>query len=376
MKHIRLILILLVFLNFHGCIVNYVPDNISENEEMLVVEGLITDQAGINTIKLSISQPLWRNSSPKALRGCIVSISDDLGQTYSLKESATYGIYMTDPVSFQGVAGRSYTLHIKTAAAYGNLNYESIPMKMRAVPPIDRIYYEKKIYAHTPMPVEGCQIYLDTHDPAGKCNFYRWKYSETWEYHLPFDVKNRICWKSDNSSEIFIKSTSTLAEDRIVGLPLNSITNPVDKLSVKYSIQVQQYSLNEEEYQYWERIKNTSGEVGGLYDVIPAIIPNNIFCIENQNEKVLGYFSVSAVSSKRFFIKDSFAGINVKYEGCISDTIYGTEPIPGLDATVWVIIDHSDLKPPMRIITYSPQCGDCRTTGTNVKPVFWDDDKL
>lgn len=370
---IRLIILFLLFSVFKSCIVPYIPEP-PENDELLVVEGLISDQHEVNTIKLSKSLPLWKNQNAKPLKGCKVWITDDLGQIDSLKETFV-GTYITDSATFQGIIGRKYTLHIITNAAYGNLKYESFPMELKPVPPIDRIYYEKKVYMYDPRPVEGCQIYLDTHDPANSCNFYRWKYSETWEFHLPFNVKYKVCWLSGNSNEIFIKNTSALAEDRIIGFPLNSIPNPIDKLSVKYSILVKQYSLNEDEYLYWERLKNTLDQVGGLYDLIPAIIPNNIYCVENPNEKILGYFSVSAVSSRRAFIKDNFAGLNVQYVDCVSDTIYGTNPIPGLDGTVWVIIDHSDQTPPSRIVTYSRGCADCRVRGTNIKPVFWDDDK-
>jgi hypothetical protein len=43
--------------------------------------------------------------------------------------------------------------------------------------------------------------------------------------------------------------------------------------------------------------------------MIPSSIPSNISCIDDPNEKVLGYFSVSARSSKKIFIKDIFSGL-------------------------------------------------------------------
>jgi len=245
-------------------------------------------------------------------------------------------------------------------------------MEMKAVPPIDSIWYEKKIYVTFPWTVEGCQIYVNTHDISKTSNFYRWNYSETWEFNLPFEVKNKRCWISGSSNEIFIKNASILNEGRVIGFPLNSIKDPIDKLSVKYSILVRQYSLNEDEYIYWESLKNTLEQMGSLYDIVPAIIPNNIYCLENPIEKTLGYFSVSAVSSKRAFIKDHFSSYNLKYVDCISDSIVGTDPIP---PGTWVIVDHSNLTPPVRYITSHKACADCTTRGTNIKPSFWDDDK-
>jgi hypothetical protein len=370
---VRLIIILSIFSGLKSCIVPYFPGPV-EKEEMLVVEGLISDLHEVNTIKLSKSIPLWKTQIQKPVTGCEVWISDDLGQINNLKETF-FGTYITDSASFRGTIGRKYTLHISTNAAFGNLNYESSPMEMKPVPPIDSIYYEKKDYLIYQTPVEGCLIYLDAFDPTGKCNFYRWKYSETWEFRLPYNVTNNICWRTEEINNIFIKNTSLFSEARVIRYPITSITNPVDKLSVKYSIMVKQYSLNEDEYLYWERLKNTLDQVGGLYDLVPAFIPNNIYCIENPNEKILGYFSVSAVSSRRLFIKDNFIGWNTKYADCISDTIYGTKPIDGLNSSVWIIIDNSDKDPPSRIITYRRGCADCTERGTNIKPAFWDDDK-
>jgi hypothetical protein len=361
--------ILSIILFINSCVVPYYPET-TENEELLIVEGMITNQHEVYTIKLHKSVPLWKVSNEKPLKGCRVWISDDQEKIDSLKE-ISIGTYVSDPATFQGEIGKKYILHINTTAANGGLHYESSPVEMKPVPPIDRIYYEKKIYSSYPRPVEGCQIYLDTHDPLNKSDFYKWKYSETWEFHLPYDVENKICWITNNSNELFIKNASLLEDGKVIGFPLNSIPDPIDKLSVKYSILVNQYSMNEEEYLYWERLKNTMNEMGGLYDMIPAVIPNNVYCLEKPEEKTLGYFSVSAVSSKRAFIKDSFSAYNFKYVDCISDTIYGTGPIaPG----IWVIVDHSNLTPPVRYITRNMACADCRTRGTNIKPSFWDDD--
>ncbi len=376
MKHRTYIIISFIIFLLGSCIVEYIPTT-DEESELLNVEGMITDQAEINTIVLSKSIPLWTKQIARRLSGCKVWISDDLGRITSLKETIV-GTYVTNPATFRGETGRTYILHIKLNEDNGNLSYESLPVKMTAGPQIDSIYYEKKTFDISHLPVEGCQIYLDTHDPANNCNFYRWKYSETWEFHLPFDVKNKICWISNNIDGIFIKNTSILEENRISRYPVITIQNPVDKLSVKYSILVKQYSMNEEEYIYWERLKTTLDQTGGLYDLIPAYIPNNIFCIEKPEEKILGYFSVSAVSSKRIFIKDNFTGMDAQYQyqDCIfkSDTAWGRVPPQGLDDTAWVTVDHSDRNPPYFLYTHVRRCGDCRTRGTLVKPDFWDDD--
>ena len=184
----------------------------------------------------------------------------------------------------------------------------------------------------------------------------------------------RYAGVSNNSSGIEIKNTSVLTENKISRLPISFISDETDRLMVKYSMIVNQYSLNEDEYNYWEKTANISQDVGSLFDITPASIPSNIFCIEDPNEKVLGYFSVSARTSKRIFIEDYFSGLVNLYLNCESEKKYGGPdvPIPFLGIAIWVIIDRSDSKPPYRILTNDKNCADCTARGTNIKPVYWD----
>jgi hypothetical protein len=256
-------------------------------------------------------------------------------------------------------------------------------MEMKPVPPIDSLYYEKTVIEKADgyfRGVDGCQIYLDTYDPENKCRFYRWDFSETWQIRLLFDVPNQTCWISDKSHSINIKSTAAFDEARINRFLINYFTNITDRLKTKYSILVNQYSLNEDEYIYWEKIQNIAVQVGGLYDIIPASVPSNIRCIEYPAEKVLGYFSVSAISSKRIFIKDKFEGIIDQYADCVSDTLLdGPDYIEGLGISVWTLFDIIPTpfsgKPRIRILTETRGCADCTVRGTTVRPVFWTDDK-
>jgi hypothetical protein len=178
---------------------------------------------------------------------------------------------------------------------------------------------------------------------------------------------------TNKSNVINIKNTSVLREDRIIHYPINFISNETDRLNVNYSILVNQYSLNEDEYFYWEKLQSITENVGSLYDITPAEIPSNIFCIEDPNETVLGYFSVSAISSQRIFIKDRFSGFVDLYTECNSDTIFNDNPVP---YTVWwEIIDHHVPPPSYIVITFIRGCADCTVRGTNKQPDFWNEGK-
>lgn len=362
-----------------GCVSQFIPE-VSESQVLLVVEGLITDQPGVNTIKISKSVPLDQRYTFRPLTNCAVTITDDAGNIYVLTE-ASDGTYKTDSAQFRGVVGRRYQLGIKVNdVAFSFGSYESIPMEMKAVPPIDSVWYEKvplRFFSNGVPQEEGCQIYLDTHDPEGKCKFYRWTFTETWQISIPYPTPKNICWTSENSDLIKIKTTNSLVEDRINSYPLLFISNNTDRLQTKYSILTQQYSLNEDEFDYWSRLRSISEENGGLYDVTPASINGNIFNVDDPYEQVLGFFSVSAVASNRLFIPGNFAGQKNLYNDCVTDTSYVMNPdsIPGINENIWLLMRFDYGMPPYLVLSRYQRCADCTTRGTLVEPSFWRDDE-
>jgi hypothetical protein len=374
MKKVFLISILIIL---NSCITQFIPKT-NEDKKILVVDGLLTDLPGPDTIKLSESQPLGLKNTSNPVRGCIVTISDNAGNTFNLAEDAS-GTYVTNPSEFQGVIGRSYTLHI-TGGSLNNNHFESYPMELKSVPPIDTLYYEKVTLAEVggTSTAEGCQIYFNTHDPTNQTKYYRWTYTETWKIILPYnDALNKICWVTGKSDQINIKNTSVIGEARIDRYPINFISNLTDRLRVKYSILLKQYSINEDEYLYWEKLQNVSEQIGGLYDMIPSSITGNVYCLDDPDIKVLGYFSVSACKTKRLFIGGGFAGTVTPYTDsfCILDTVFGGAPIISLGTFVWIIVDHGIPPPSYRVTTRQKGCYDCTTRGTKIKPDFWIGDK-
>jgi hypothetical protein len=360
----------------NSCISQFIPKT-SEDKDLLVVEGLITDNSDINTIKLSKSLPLGTRVSSNPVSGYLVTVTDDQDNTYSFTETIP-GTYVSNTSEFHGSVGRSYTLHLNPNSPKNNHYYESYPMKMKPVPPIDSLFYEKVIIepaSSISTEKSGAQIYLNTHDPENSCRYYRWEFTETWEFILPYMVPNNICWISANSDLINIKNTSVIAEDKIDRYPLNYISNETDRLREKYSILVNQYSMNEDEYLYWEKLQNYSQQIGGLYDMIPSAVPSNVYCIDDPNQKVQGYFSVSSATSKRIFIKDHFVGLANPYsvDKCVADTIFGGSLPDGLNESIWIIA--SQFMPPYVVTTYSKGCYDCTVRGTKIPPDFWIFDK-
>ena len=368
-RHIFLILTVALT----GCVTQFIPD-IGEEADAFVIEGRVTDRNEIYVVNISRLQPVYSDYNVPGVRGCNVSVMDDAGNEYPFSDAGD-GSYYSDSTSFTAVTGRKYKLRVE---GYNKL-YESDYILMKPAPPVDSVYAGPE-YNEFYRPGEstwGYQVYLDTHDPSGECRYYMWTFTETWEFRYPyfyFTILNRICWKSSKSSDIIIRNTSSLSESRVERQPITFITNETNRLIVKYSILVRQYSISEEEFIYRDNLIRTVFEAGGLYDAIPGAIVGNIRCIDNPSEQVLGFFGVSSVTEKRIFIENVQSQFPDFYDYCRIDTILVSSYDPGaLGPDVYILTEwYEPPAPPYYILTNRRECIDCSMLGTAQRPEYWD----
>ncbi|UCH14215.1 MAG: DUF4249 domain-containing protein [Bacteroidales bacterium] len=371
-------LILIIVAN---CIDPFYPD-IEEYENVLVVDGFITNENSVYKVKLSRTQH-FDDAENKPVPGAVVQVIDDSGNVYLFRETKT-GTYESNPGEFTGQVGRKYKLNIETTD--GN-KYESGFEGMKNIPEIDSIYweYKEKPASDVNNPYRGIQILIDTHDPENKTRYYRWSWSETWEFVTPYhkDTLPRHCWKKDSSRVIEISSTDHLTEDIIRNYPLYFISEGTNRLSIRYSILVRQYSLTSDCFNYWSRIRETNENTGTLFDPIPTQVIGNITDLNNPDKPVLGYFQASAVASKRIFIDRSELialplSVSSGFEYCesliVKDSLDNPRPeyLGYVENYGWVIY-FQEVSGPILVtyLTNSISCVDCSLTGTPVKPDFW-----
>ena len=387
------------------CIDPYVP-KIKGYKSLLVVDGLITDENTSCTVKLSRTFQ-DQNSTVAIVPDAAVSVTDDLGNNISLINSGN-GMYKTDSLEFLGSGGRTYTLHITTSD--GN-EYVSDPCTMQSVSDIDTIYFAKdqEMVNNGTQNEEGISIYLDS--KAGDDNqYYRWVFEETWKFKVPdpkmFDfnmvdssitsvpIEKEFCWKSSKSTEILIYSKNYGQTGPIKKEPITFIaTDQSDRLLIQYSILIKQYSISKNEYDFWDNLKqvNESGE--DIFASQPFSVLSNIHNINNPQEKILGYFQVSAVKQKRKYITfNEIVGLNLPFyhypctviEALPRDYQNGFGPPITWDwiySMFCVTSNYYFIYPLYYLGTDSleymvftkPECANCELTGTITKPDFWVD---
>jgi hypothetical protein len=388
MKYLSYISAFILIIIASSCVKQFLPKS-GADPKLYVVEGLITDQPGRHSVRVSRSTPLGTQTELNTVSGCNVWITNNLGTKYVLTELSA-GTYSTSS-DFRGIVGSKYTLHIEVThydPVYRkkviDLTLQSLPSEMLPVPPIDSLYYEKAELREEngfPSEGEGCQVLLNTADPENKCRFFRWDYSETWKIQAPVYQKtiNNVCWATNNSDEINAKSVKGLSGSKIEALKVKFISNQSDRLSNRYRIQVNQYSLNENEFNYWNDLEKLTQQSGNFYDITPSSISGNMYCSGDPDRQVLGYFSVSAIKSKVIYIDDYFKGLIDPYNNCLKDSVLKAPnspfPPPGLleyaGINYWIVEIDTMVPPKYIITTDNLGCLDCTVRGTKVKPDFW-----
>jgi Domain of unknown function (DUF4249) len=401
---------LILIIALGRCIDPYAP-HLDSYQKLLVVEGLITNEKIPFEVRLTRTfQSI--DSVPEVVDDAIVYITDDEGNMSNLDPSGN-GIYKTDSSTFKGEPGKTYILHIQTPDGH---KYESEPCIMMPVAGIDSVYFTKDEVTDNinNKTTTGLRIYLNSGEPPDGNKYFRWEYEETWKFKLLFpkrynyvnetiiiklDNVKEYCWKSNKSTEIITGSVSNGQKSSINQQPVLFIpSDQSDRLTVQYSLLVKQYSISEKEFDFWTNLNQVNQSGGKIFDKQPYSVISNICNIDNADEKVLGYFRVSAVKTKRIvIIPDYLLDMNLPgfHYNCPEYVVNPLTYVQPLPPPPWVTPPtfdeiyemfmhdggfkfvepvYNDTTKELTNLIFAPNdCSDCTLTGSIIKPDFWTD---
>ena len=397
MKIFSFLLLIMLF----GCTEPYLLQT-SNFEEALVVEATITNEFKKQQIKISKTYRLEENG-PVFVENADVTVEDDLGNVYQFIEGDE--IYESEN-EFEAITGRKYKLTIVTNGKV----YTSTQETLSKVNPIENV----EVRDLTISGVRGAEIKVKSFDPTNSSKFYRYEFEETYKViapkwvpytvtvdpitkdliYTPRTYEARTCYSTVKSNELLLHSTTNLSEDRVdFMVRFIPVVNPI--IMHRYSILVKQYIQNLESYTYYNTLKTISGSDGILSQNQPGFFSGNITCTSNPNEKVVGFFDVSSVSSQRIFFnfEDVFPDtLQPDYfvdcwDNCLEpiefwcpgtyNYCFGLNPINMCSGNV---VETFLNMTPQRELYYSgvntvrlvpQQCGDCTFISSNVVPPFW-----
>jgi hypothetical protein len=372
-------------LGLAGCVESYVPDVLNAPTSYLVVDGSINGN-GVTRIKLSRTIGTTATTVPPTERGARLFIIDNTGQRYALTEK-TSGSYQSDSLLLD--ATRQYQLRITTA---NNVAYQSDLNPLKVTPPIDDLNFT----------TDGTQVQvrLSTHDATGQSRYYRWNFVETWLFHAAFesmlkydrqlkrivkrDTSIYTCWRTERPSFIRQASSAQLSQDALLNAIVLPLSGRTERLQIRYSVLVSQYAETAEEFAYYELLRKNTEAVGTVNDPLPTQLTGNVHRVDNANEPVLGFVGTHTTQTRRLFIDrqdlplQTTAQFDTPYSDCLIGYEFLCDPYIGcikypntrfFDRPSSIPIDY--VANPDGYSGSTPECADCRTRGTLVRPGFW-----
>jgi len=362
--------------------VEEIPLESSGFEEAIVIEATITNEVKQQQIKLFQAFAI-DTTGPNPLSGATVKV---IGNSEYLFEEDESGIYKSRD-SFAAQPGINYQLNI---LANGK-EYESELMELLGTNSIDQLEANRIDYRGE----NGVAITLNNQTSNGTANYYKYEYVETFKFNSNyFKVKDLIiedgvpvevpkqkeeytCYRTTNSQEIILANTNSLSENSVSDLLIKFIESNNPSVSNRYSLLVKQFIISREAYTYYEILKELSSSDNLFSQSQPGFFSGNISNINNPDEKVIGFFNVSSVSTKRiyfnyedFYDSESIRPRFVPYSLCEETVPSTTTLIAQLEqgAVKW-----SGITPGGAFLVVPTNCVDCTVFGTNEKPEFWVD---
>ena len=391
-----------------GCIcISCIEEITIENnnlESLLVVDATLTNQEIQQEIQLSRTFRFGENSNKPEENAQVKVIGN--GVEYNFEEVAP-GRYQT-PFVCSAQPNVSYQLEIITS---NGTKYTSTPKTLTSVTQIDALYANRIVNDNG---IDGVAILVDSFDPTNSSNYYRYSFEETYKIIAPlwvaedlFVISNlypdcevgfqqrteaqRICYSTESSNAINITNTIALTEDKVQGHMVHFLSNQDFKISHRYSTLVHQFVISEETHQYLKTIQSFTSQ-GSLFSQLQAgFVAGNVSSLENENEKVVGFFEVSSVSSRRVFFNynDLYPNTSLPPFTIICDENapslfgpFGSNRCGGLVFAVEnrtrVYLEDYTGEPelfgdPGPYLLVPRACGDCTALGESEPPSFWID---
>lgn len=374
-------IILLFLLACTSCIEPYEPE-IREQQGLMVIEGMISDKPGYYQVTVSKSTP-YNDPYFVPVNGCVVVVEDNEGnmEFYDMVGNGVYEAWLTPP--FLEV-GKSYSLRVETPERG---HYRSDFDTLLVCPPVDSVYHLEKSSggADPDITYRGIQFYNDVRGTRGGARNFRWISTATWEYHSPFTAQyvwqfNRVnyyaedtvstCYLTETIQTVYAASTRFLTENSIYQNKLQYVTDQTTRLADRYSLLVEQHSLSDKAYKYWEKLSAQSAQGASFYETQPSSTEGNIYNERYSLEKVLGCFYATQIQEKRIFVENEELGFPVMGYMCTLDTIENFSSF--VYDNYYYLISLAQMPPGPPWLTASKSCFDCtKRGGDNDVPDFW-----
>lgn len=306
----------------------------------LVVEGIITNDPGPYTVKVSKGIPLEADS---IVRVPVTNVKITLVSEDGAREIFTEtepGIYNTGGM-IQGEVGKSY--HIRMETPDGKI-FESEPERINPVGEIENIRFEFEprsiLQPFGTIRADVFNIYVDANAGSDLNSYTRWRYTGTYKvvtypelhfthtppytpYKNPFPCSGYIliggppgsgglllkvgectcctCWVNEfedlpQLSDTQLISNGEFRNVKVGEVPINNAT-----FHEKFGVEVEQMSMSRKAFDFFKLIREQKEGASSIFQPPSGEVIGNIKSV-NTSERVVGIFWASSITKKNIFI--------------------------------------------------------------------------
>lgn len=299
-------------------------------ENVIIVEGLVSDLEGPHHIKLSYSELFIEDDEntpretyplpgirPVELTGATVIVTDNHGNTFPFIEQSS-GHYYSDS-TFRGMRGDSYTLIIETPDGE---KYESSPQTLPEPVRTDTLFYLDAI-KETLIPTyygnlikfrtAGREVFSDISVPDEYPAMYRIISQLLVLYDVQREDVHEFRWKhikvSDmiNINRLIRQTEKGLIKNHEIGFfPTRAsslgIFEDLGETIVRQFVLISYSSLNIDGWNFYSAAEDQINREDRIFDPASQQLPSNIYCITDPGKLAIGLFEVSAITNETWFI--------------------------------------------------------------------------
>jgi hypothetical protein len=377
------ILFLITSIFLISCEEPYTPViDVRDNSPIAIIDAFI-DISGNSIVHLSHSVPLTSDTSAIPITKADFLLESDQGLALEFSTQSSTGEHVLPHGALSPTA--KYRLTVQT-----NLG----------------TFESEWIEAHTTSDIKdvklvrtdlGMEVHVSSEENPDKSRFYRWQIEETWRFNSYFisrfiykegfvfrrmdDENISHCYAQNFASDIAIATTENLEKNQITDQVIQFVPNMSNKLGIRYSVLVKQYSISKASFVFWNTLKKNSESVGDLFGSMPSELQGNF--TSKGNMPVLGWVDAGLPAKKRVY----FSAVNFDppwvfetpfYKGCTSDiilipdapTLFGYNPQLVPMDELYLFENNGE---PTHYSYTTKVCATCTNLGTTTTPIFWNE---
>lgn len=313
LQHLRTSFIVLILggIGLAGCETTINPE-LQYAEPILVVDAWINNKPGNQQIVLTKTQNYFDSSTPPAVSGAVVTVTDNNGAVFTFNEDANApGKYVWKPVANEtfGTIGNTYQLSIQaegqTYKATSKMNnttvVDSIILKKNEPTQINPDFYRAQFYAKDLVGF-GDTYWIRAYKNGVLLN-------KPSDINVAYDAgfsgggafSSRVEKKPNGQDTTILLDFIPPIRGRINPNDTDANDNAVSPYVPGDSVYVEIHAITPEAFTYLQQVSIQTNRPGGFSELFArpiANVPTNIENVDPKGKSVIGFFNVGAVSGK------------------------------------------------------------------------------